>query len=43
MRLAIKEAPNEKAIVDTSSDNDDVTGTTIQERIAKVVAAYRLN
>ena len=41
MPLAIKDAPNEEAIVDTSSDNDDgddVTGTTMQERTAKVFA-----
>ena len=46
MRLAIKEAPNEEAIVDRSSDNDDgndVTGTTMQERAAKVAAVFRLN
>ena len=46
MRLAIGDAPNEEAIVDTSSDNDDsddVTGTTMQEHAAKVVAGFRLN
>ena len=40
MRLAIKDAPNKEAIVDTSSDNDDgddVMGTTMQERASKVV------
>ena len=43
MRLAIKEAPNEEAIFYTSLDNDGITGTTMQERDAKVVAAFRLN